>query len=299
MRATLLLILLALVASCTDAPQKKDFQTYDQHVWQGLLDFHRGNYPSALDRFETAISIIGDDSAEPYLYGAVAAMHGQNFEKADSLIRTSIVLTNTDRRKFEEFEPLSPFWGHQVLDQILLDYNQLTQRYEENIPNRELKRELDSLIYIDKLVFQGYFDRELTHRVDSTNMVRMMEITGKIGWQDNLVPVLWNRRGNYGSEDWVWDFFKPAIDKAIADGQIRPVVWAQFEDERKVRTYSSQRYGMYPVLYDRFPLEEPERIDEIRDSIGLPPLWYMNEIYRLPMPASYNGPQPGEQRNIL
>lgn len=56
------------------------------------------------------------------------------------------------------------------------------------------------------------------------------------------------------------------------------------EDEEPFRNGEPHIYGTY---YDQFPIRDIENVDARRDSIGLPPLWYINKIYGIELPPDY------------
>jgi tetratricopeptide (TPR) repeat protein len=99
------------------------------------------------------------------------------------------------------------------------------QRENDSVKANELK----------KIVFHQTKDKykettsELMQRVDSLNVARLMEITEKHGWQERAWIILWHQRGTYGEDNYVWNYFKPVIDKEIEDGKLSRNFWNNFD----------------------------------------------------------------------
>jgi len=70
---------------------------------------------------------------------------------------------------------------------------------------------------------------ELMQKVDSLNVARLMEITEEHGWQERAWIILWHQRGTYGEDHYVWNYFKPLIDKEIEEGKLSRNFWSSFD----------------------------------------------------------------------
>ena len=99
---------------------------------------------------------------------------------------------------------------------------------------------------------------------DSLNIVKLMEITKKHGWQSQADILLWHQRGSYVQENWVWNYFKPLIDQEIKLGRIAPFFWAKYEDISSIRKTGKSIYGYHPGRVD------PKTVNIKRKEIGLP-----------------------------
>ncbi len=99
------------------------------------------------------------------------------------------------------------------------------QRENDTVKAKELK----------KIVFHKTKDKykettsELMQKTDSLNIARLMEITEKHGWQERAWIILWHQRGTYGEDNYVWNYFKPLIDKEIEDGKLSRNFWSAFD----------------------------------------------------------------------
>ncbi len=102
--------------------------------------------------------------------------------------------------------------------------------------------------------------------VDSLNFVRLREICIENGWQENAWILLWHHRGTFGTDHYVWEFFKPFIDNEIASGRVSKSFWAPFEDFISIQTNGFSKYGYHPGKVD------PESVNTFRKEVGLPSL---------------------------
>ena len=117
---------------------------------------------------------------------------------------------------------------------------------------------------LDK-VYKDY-NSKLGIYTDSLNVVKLIDITKNYGWKKEGWMILWHQRGTYGKKNWVWNYFKPLIDKEIAEGKVSPFFWAAFEDITSIRKTGKSIYGYHPGKVD------PETVNMNRRKIGLPEL---------------------------
>ena len=73
----------------------------------------------------------------------------------------------------------------------------------------------------------------LMRKTDSLNVERLIEITKKHGWQERSWIILWHQRGTYGKDNYIWNYFKPLIDKEIEDGKVSRNFWRPFIEHKK------------------------------------------------------------------
>lgn len=118
------------------------------------------------------------------------------------------------------------------------------------------------------------YQRKVMRHTDSLNIVKLIEITKEYGWQSQAHLLLWHQRGDYGEKNWVWNYFKPAIDAEIKAGKISPSFWAIFEDFKSIRKTGKSIYGYHPGKVDS------AKVNENRKKIGLPLLTNQEINYR-------------------
>lgn len=108
------------------------------------------------------------------------------------------------------------------------------------------------------------YQLQIMRYTDSLNIVELMAITKTHGWQEEAHLLLWHQRGNYGKENWVWNYFKPLINDEIKSGEIAPSFWAIFEDFKSINETGTSVYGHHPGKVNS------ETVNANRQSIGLP-----------------------------
>ncbi|CAL65880.1 hypothetical protein [Christiangramia forsetii] len=285
MRITYFFILFIIISCST---QKKGFEEYDDLLYTGLIEYKDQEYKSALNHLEQAIEILPKENEQSYFYAAAAAFHLNQDEKAKNLLKSALENTYINQDYFNNFEEFIPFKNKAIFNELDENFSKNTKTFYSNLEHPEIFKELDSLLDADQKVRTDGSTTEEMAKIDSTNIVRLIEITKKYGWQDKGQLLLWHQRGNYKEQNWVWNYFKPFINKEIERGKIRKSFWVQYEEFENVINEKYQLYGMYPQNYDMFPLKDPKNVDKRRDSLGLQPLWVMNKIYDWPLPENYD-----------
>ena len=71
-------------------------------------------------------------------------------------------------------------------------------------------------------------------KVDSLNIDRLMEITKEHGWQERAWLILWHQRGNHDEDNYVWNYFRPLINKEIEEGKISRSFWYAFDQFKEM-----------------------------------------------------------------
>ncbi|WP_026753035.1 hypothetical protein [Sediminibacter sp. Hel_I_10] len=81
---------------------------------------------------------------------------------------------------------------------------------------------------------------DLTRRVDSLNIRRLIEITQESGWQNQAWILLYRHIDSYDENNFIWNHFIPLINKEIENGTVRKNFWAVFN---YVRNNSDSKGG--------------------------------------------------------
>ena len=110
------------------------------------------------------------------------------------------------------------------------------------------------------------YNDKIIRYTDSLNIVELIVITKKHGWQEEAHILLWHQRGSYGENNWIWNYFKPLINNEIKVGTIAPSFWAMFEDFKSIRENGKAIYGYHPGKVNE------ETVNKKRKTIGLPEL---------------------------
>ncbi len=135
---------------------------------------------------------------------------------------------------------------------------------------------------IDTLDFIN--DSKLVAIIDSINLITLISILEKEHWpnpltvgerQSKTIPYVLLHCRNYN----VMKKYLPHLEQACKDNIASWEHYATLYDRIQLQDKGTQRYGTQykvdeedPELYNRAPLEHPEQVDNLRASIGLPPL---------------------------
>ena len=261
-----------------------DFEKYDKLAWQAMIQYKAKDYKNSLENFKNAFKIIPNDSPDDYFYAAAAALNLNNDLEAEKLIIKSIELINASEDFFMNFEEFNTFRSKKLFEKISNDYAKYQTTFFNNLANPEIYKEIDSLFTKDQEIRNNGGNMLET---DTRNINRLIEITKEYGWQKKGWIILWHQRGTYGQINKVWSFFKPYIDEQIKNGKMRKDFWARFDDEQSIEKNRTQIYGLYWSQYDEWPISDIENVDKRRESVGMPPLWYDNQVYGIKLPKEY------------
>ncbi len=263
---------------------KSNFEKYDELVWKAMIQYKTKDYKSSLENFKQAFKILPNDSEDDYFYAAAAALNLNNDSEAEKLIIESIELINASKNYFLNFEEFNSFRSKKLFETISNNYEEYQKTFFKNLSHPEIYKEIETLFRKDQEVRNNGNSMIET---DEKNINRLIEITKKYGWQKKGWIILWHQRGTYGENNNVWSFFKPYIDQQIKEGKMRKDFWARFEDEKSIQKNGKQLYGEYWSQYTEWPIIDIENVDKRRESVGLPPLWYMNKVYGINLPKEY------------
>ena len=266
---------------------KKSFEKYNQFQQKAMLDFKDKKYETALLNFQKAIDLKPRENVTTYFYATAAALNTNNMNKAKELLIASIHQTNASKEYFLNFKEFDNFRNQKLFTEIENNYENYITEFYKNLEHPKIYKEIDSLFAIDQKVRKNKSDWREVSKIDSLNINRLIEITKKYGWQKKGWLLLWHQRGTYNQDNYIWNFFKPYIDKQILEGNIEKSFWTRFEDQNSIRNSKKQIYGLYWGQFDQFPIKDIKNVDKRRVENGLPPLWYMEKIYGIKLPSDY------------
>tara|TARA_R100000935_G_scaffold44696_2_gene67621 strand:- start:45373 stop:46233 length:861 start_codon:yes stop_codon:yes gene_type:complete len=283
MRVIYLLLLITIV-SCSE---NNSFGKYNELEQKAMLQFKDKEFEKALSNFEQAINLKPKEDVSIYFYATASALKAGKKNKAKELLIASIHNTNASKSYFLNFNEFNEFRNEDMFSEIEGNYDSHISEFYKNIEHPEIYREVDSLMKLDQEYRNNGSERKEISRIDSLNISRLIEITKKYGWQKKGWLVLWHQRGTYGEDNYVWNFFKPHIDKEIKEGKIKRSFWTNFEEEKSIRENKQQIYGYYWNQFDEYPLVDIENVDKRRAKFDMPPLWYLNRVYGIELPSGY------------
>lgn len=297
----LLPLLILMTISCSnqeklngiEAPIKSDLEQYDALIWSGMLHFKDQDFDYALSNFQAAFEIKSDENTSDYFYAAAAALNLGKEDIAKKLIITAIQQTNASESYFDSFAEFNVFREKEFFSTIKANYANYQADFFNSLENPEIYREIEQLMERDQKVRTDGSSSEEMQRVDSMNITRLIEINQQHGWQNQQWILLWHHRGTYRDSNYVWNYFRPLINKKIEQGELRKSFWAIFDDEKSMFSDDGvQIYGRYWSNYDQFPIQDLNKVDSLRYSVGLPPLAYMEKVYDVQLPEGYQGKVP-------
>ncbi|SER21761.1 tetratricopeptide repeat protein [Neolewinella agarilytica] len=253
-----------------------------------MEQFMDEDYLSALENFRKAFQVNPSKLENDKFFAAASALQLGKDEEARDYIISAIEENNANRAYFDSFDHFSEFRSNEVLVEISRNYSKHQEVYLANIEHPEIAREIDSMIRADQQVRTESSQLNRMKAVDSSNIRRLIEITKAYGWQEEAWLILWHQRGYYKTDNEVWNFFYPFISAEMERGKVNPDFWVMFEDDKSIREDGVQIFGTYSNNYDQFPVKNISRVDELRDSVGLPSLRFMNKVYGAAMPSNYH-----------
>lgn len=277
----------------TNNQSKSDFEKYDAFVWSAMLYFKDKEYQHSLDNFQEAFKIIPDENVSDYFYASASALNLNQDKVAKELIISAIEKTNASESYFDRFEEFNPFREKLLFSEVKSNYANHQDNFYNGLKNPEIYKEVEVLIQRDQEVRTNGSSVEEMQQIDSLNITRLIEINKEYGWQKNQWLLLWHHRRIHWEDNYVWNYFRPLINKKIQDGELRKEYWARYEDEKSMFSEEKvQVYGMYWHNYDQFPIKNIENVDSLRATVGLPPLAYLKKVYNVVLPNEYKEKEP-------
>ncbi len=284
-RLKFLAVFILIYSSCTSI--QVNFSSYDKNIWEAMLEYRNNNFENALLHFDKAFAIISDENSSDYFFAAAAALKLNKKKVAEKYIIYGIQKTNASKEYYESFEEFNSFRNDSLFRKIGAKYDSLTQTFYKRLPNEFIYREVESLVEKDQQVRKGNLQNQPLKTVDSININRLIDINKNHGWFKQGWIILWHQRDTYGETNFIWDFYVPFINSQIESGKIRKDFWALFEEEKSIINSKTQIYGLYTSQYEQFPIKDLEHVDELRIKKGLPPLWYLHDVYGVELPKDY------------
>ena len=136
-------------------------------------------------------------------------------------------LVNRDQfsRKLEDY------YTNRSEEEISLAFNNLIKAQNEN--DTLLVKKYQKILYPKSDKDRSIIYNTIINNVDKLNIERLMEITKKYGWQERAWLILWHHRGNHDEDNYVWNFFRPIINKEIEEGKLSRSFWKPFDNFKK------------------------------------------------------------------
>lgn len=136
-------------------------------------------------------------------------------------------LVNKDQfsRKLEQYFTNISEYEYSIANEKLIEANNKNdslsiEKYKNIVfPNTDNKR---LIIY-----------NQIMSNIDELNIKRLIEITKEYGWQERAWVILWHQRVSYAEDNYVWNYFRPLINKEIEEGKLSRSFWEPFDNFKK------------------------------------------------------------------
>lgn len=256
---------------------------------------HLKNDRKALDCYLEAINLNTKTNSYDYLKAASLAFKLNKKEIAKELLAKSITQQLAPKDFIRDFKNLQPYRDYREMKDVLSDYDSLENQYYRELKNPAAYMEIQELIAKDQLIRQE--DKvfgELSNKIDSANITRLIELTKKYGWEDRAWLLLWHQRGSSQDNEFVWNFFIPFIKKEIEKDNVNKDFFVEFEEfDNAIENLPNKSNkgaiytlgGLGSVGSNHYI--DIKNLDKRRKSVGLPPLYFEHFLYDTESPKDY------------
>lgn len=282
MKNFVFLILFISALSCKNNSVPDDI--YSPLTWSAMLAHKDGRHEEALTYFQKAFEVIPYIETADIFHAAKSAIVLEKDELAKQYIVDAIKYMLPVQSYYINF--FSEFRDREIFSEIDSIYESLEVYHYENVIPEYIHNELDAMLSQDRKIRRDpNRDEKLDEmqKIDNQNISKLIEFTKEYGWIHRGWLILWHHRGSYGTDNYIWQHFKPLIDKGIEEGKVKKGFWARFEDQLFIGENNIQNYGTYSNL----DVIDVENVDKRRFEYRLPPFWYLNKIYGNELPNGY------------
>ncbi|UFH32043.1 hypothetical protein LNP04_19070 [Chryseobacterium sp. C-71] len=272
---------------------------FSQNVFKSQKQIYLAEYyakqkndKKALECYLKAINFNSKIESDDYLKAASIAFKINERKIAKDLLIKSITKQQAPLDFIKSFKSLKPYQDSEEMKEVLAQYDELENQYFRELKNPKAYMEIQSLIAKDQLIREEEnIFQELANKIDSINIITLKELTIKNGWEPRAWVLLWHHRGYYKENHYVWDFFKPFIQKEIEKGNVNKNFFVDFE-EFTASTGNLQAPAIYDLgnigrLSMNQTYDDIKNLDKRRKSVGLPPLYFGHFLYGMELPKDY------------
>ena len=177
---------------------------------------HLKNDEKALDCYLKAIDFNSKINSYDYLNAASIAFKLDKKNVAKNLLIKSITKQQAPLDFIKDYKSLKPYQDSKEMKEVLDQYDNLENQYFRELKNPKAYMQIQNLIAKDQLIREEENTfLKLSDKVDSVNITKLKELTIKYGWEPRAWVLLWHHRGSYNENNFVWNFFKPFLQKEI------------------------------------------------------------------------------------
>ena len=246
----------------------------------------------ALDCYLKAIDFNSKINSYDYLDAASVAFKLDKRNVAKNLLIKSITKQQAPFDFIKNYKSLKPYQDTKEMKEVLDQYDNLENQYFRELKNPKAYMEIQNLIAKDQLIREKEdVFLELSDKVDSVNIAKLKELTIKYGWEPRAWVLLWHHRVSYKENNFVWNFFKPFLQKEIGKDNVNKDFFVAFEEFN-----NSTNNLQAPAIYElggigRLDMNQTyldiKNLDQRRKSVGLPPLYFIHFLHGMELPKDY------------
>lgn len=207
-----------------------------------------------------------------YFYFERANIYNSIGDLNSSLIDLKKAITfGATQEHFEQGYIVGDSLGKLAWEKFKNDYLLLRKEYFNKLNNIDAYLQTEQLIVKDQMIRQlanqnNCISDSIIASIDDSNIVELIKIIKKFGWQKNCWALLWHHRDTYKQKGSIWDELIPIINNEIKNGKLPTSYLVMFEDNLSLEKNGKTKYGtlmMTPVVED---------VNLNRSQVFLPPL---------------------------
>ncbi|MFC7348214.1 hypothetical protein ACFQO9_15965 [Chryseobacterium zhengzhouense] len=253
---------------------------------------HLKNDKKALDCYLKAIDFNSKINSYDYLNAAAIAFKLDKRNIAKNLLIKSITKQQAPLDFIKEYKSLKPYQDSKEMKEVLDQYNDFENQYFRELKNPKAYMEIQNLIAKDQLIREEENTfLKLSDKVDSVNITKLKELTIKYGWEPRAWVLLWHHRDSYNENNFVWNFFKPFLQKEIEKDNVNKDFFVDFEEfdnsTSNLQAPAIYELGGIGTLSMNQTYDDIKNLDKRRKSVGLPPLYFGHFLHEMELPKDY------------
>lgn len=273
-----------------------------EHSTRSVLDsliasaegcYRAERFEESLKSYRQAFSLSEHPARHLYNAACAAARSGRTEEAVGLLFRRLAVDPAWYSEHIGQDGDLTALHAHARWPELLDSLNRRTALYESRF-DAPLRRELKEIMERDQAVRQAFAAAQQAgaadsvvqgllvrmQAADSLNRTKIADMLDRYGWLGaervgDAAPVQFYVLQHAPLEMQIQ--YRPLVEAAVAAGEIQPFQYALFEDRIAVSSGEKQRYGTQ-IVYNQAgepcvaPCADPQAVDSLRRSVGLPPM---------------------------
>ena len=284
MRITLLLLISTVVSCQTDKKTDCNYITdYYPIIYEADLEFEAENYEKAFELYEVAFNSCKAKNTPTYNeignFAASSAILGKfdiTYEYAKKQIQNGLELN-----RFQNNSAFDKFLSSDYGKKFISEYDNLRKDFIDNA-DLKLRDELIAMRDADQIYFRSNNPevKEKQDSIDQLHEKRLIEIFESIGYPTDEMVGPHSRNFKVDLEILLlhtkdsirMNYFIPKVKEFVKNGTASPKTLGRIIDQYYLYNGEPQIYGTIQNGEVSNPINDLEKVDSKRVSIGLPPL---------------------------